>query len=168
MKYVGKLLIMSQVDEYKFTTVAQQLEELYVTPEIKDALKMCIFDFEIQSQSLVDWIDTCIELDIDTDASRFEWLAATIMYKQLSDSFVRFGEHIPIESASTVSSYESRAYEYTCQMLEALLKCSSATRKLADEEHFLLCIIEQMIQIFDTVRGSFSEFARQHGNAKVK
>lgn len=167
MKYVGKLLIISQVDEYKFTTFAQQLDELYVTPEVKRTLKLCLFDFDIQSQSLVDWIDTSIELDTSNDSSRFEWMAATIIYKQLSDTFIRFGEHIPIESALTSASYESRAYEFTCQTLEALLKCSSATRKLADEENFLLCIIEQMIQIFDAVRGSFSEFARQHGNAKV-
>lgn len=163
MKYMGKLLILSQATEYKFPTVAQQFDDLYMTPEMKHCLKPSLFEFDVQSQSLVDWFDTPIEFDITDERTRFEWTAAVIMYRQLSDSFNRFGESVP----TTASPLHSRSFEYTCQTLEVLLKCSASARKLADEENFVLCIVDQMIQICEAVRGSFSDFARQNGNAKV-
>lgn len=153
MKYFGKLLITSQSSNYKFTTFAQQINKLYLTPQLKESLKPGLFGFDIQSQSLFDWFD------MNNELPRFEWLATTIVYRQLSDSFTHFGENMITDN---------HAYEYTCQTIEALLKCSPSVRKLADDENFMLAIIEHMMQIFDAVHGSFSDYIRQYGNAKVK
>lgn len=153
MKYFGKLLIISQSNNYKFTTFAEQINELYLTPQLKDSLKPGLFEFEIQSQSLFDWFD------MNNESPRFEWMAITVVYRQLSDLFTHFGEKMTVDN---------HAYEYTCQTIEALLKCAPSVRKLANDDNFLLCICDHIMQILDMVHGSFSDYIRQYGNAKVK
>lgn len=166
MKYIGKLLILSQASEYKFPTVAQQIEDLQMTAPMKHCLKPILFEFDVQSQSLVDWFDAPVEFDTADESTQYEWMATVIMYRQLSDSFNRFGD-CTLTKVTAATAHENRSFEYTCQTLEVLLKCSESARKLADEENFLLCIVDQMIQICEAVHGSFSDFARQNGNAKV-
>lgn len=148
------------MDEYKFKTIAEQFDELDVTPQIKTTLEKFIFDAEIQSQSLVDW------LEITSDENEIKVNAAVVLYNQLSDTFVQVAEKLSGES-SVFYSLDHRTYEFTCKTLEAFLKCSASARKMATEEKFLLSLVQQMMHIFDCVGGSFTDFARQHGNLKV-
>lgn len=142
------LLVVSQSDEFKFKTFADCLNELEITEEMELSANRLVTDGQIKSQSIVDLIAESNDED--------ERFAVDILYRLLVGLFVE----PPTQS-------DGKMHENVCKTLEALLKCSLRVRHIANEENFLLHIVEQMDKVAESMGGSYTEFVRKHGNAKV-
>lgn len=156
MRFITDLMIVSQSGNYNYLTFSDQLNETPVSIHVKESTKKFIFNTTIISQSVVDWLDS-------SDSDKI--CAAEIMFEQLANLFERFKDisqikHIAVEN-------RDKCFAANCKALETLLKCSNRARKIATNKRFLLSIVDQMEQISTDIGGSFTDYIRRNGNAKV-
>lgn len=149
LRILTNLLVVSQSDEFKFKTFADCLNGLEINEDMEASANQLITDGQINSQSIVDLI-----AESNDDEERF---AVDILYRQLAELFV-----------APPSQSEAKMHENVCKTLEALLKCSPRIRSIASDENFMLHIVEQMGKVVDSIGGSWAEYVRKYGNAKVK
>lgn len=121
---------------------------LTINAKMESSADRLVTDGHIKSQSIVNLID-----DSSGENERF---AVDILYRLLVGLFVQPSANI-----------ETKVHENVCKTLEALLKCSTRIRYIATEEKFSLQVIEQMGKVVDSIGGSWAEYVRRHGNAKV-
>lgn len=156
MRFIIDLMILSQSSNYNFITFADQVNEMPLSANIKESTRKFIFNRDIISQSVVNWLEST-----DTD----ELCAAEILYGQLANLFERFNDNSQIKQIPVAN--REKCFTFNCKALETLLKCSERARKIATEERFLLSIVDQMEKISTAIGGSFTDFIRRNGNAKV-
>lgn len=156
MRFITDLLILCQSSNYNFVTLADHLNEVPLTAHVKESTRKFIFNTDIISQSVVNWLESS-----DSD----EICSAEILYGQLANLFERFNDTSQIKQIPVRN--REKCYAATCKALETLLKCSDKARKIATKERFLLSIVVQMENISANVGGSFTDFIRRNGNAKV-
>lgn len=143
------MLVVSQSDEFKFKTFADCLNGLEINEDMETSANQLVTDGRINSQSIVNLI-----AESNDDEERF---AVDILYRLLVELFVA----PPTQS-------EAKMHENVCKTLEALLKCSPRIRNIASDESFLLHVIEHMGKVVDSIGGSWAEYVRKYGNAKVR
>lgn len=148
LRILTNLLVVSQSDEFKFKTFADCLNGLEINEDMEVSANQLVTDGQINSQSIVNLI-----AESNDDEERF---AVDILYRLLVDLFVQS----PTQS-------DGKMHENVCKTLEALLKCSTRIRSIASDEKFLLQIIEQMGKVMESIDGSWAEYVRRHGLAKV-
>lgn len=144
--------------EYSFVTFADLLNEVPLSANVKESTRRFIFNGNNISQRLANWVD-------GSESAENQICAAEIIYGQLINLFERFDDNLSNKHLE-IDSNES-CWEYCCKAIEALLKCSKRARILATNDQFLLAIVEQMGKVSLSVGGSFTEFVRKNGNAKV-
>lgn len=148
LRILTNLLVVSQSDEFKFKTFADYLNELEINEDVELSANRLVTDGKINSQSIVNLI-----AESNDEEERF---AIDILYRLLVGLFVQ----PPAQS-------ELKMYENVCKTLEALLKCSARTRNIATDEKFMLQIIDRMENVADSIGGSWAEYVRRYGSAKV-
>lgn len=160
MRFITELMIISQSTNYSFMTFADHLNETTLSTKVKDSTKNFIFHTDIISQSVVNWLETP-----NTDQPNDAVYATEIIFRQLTNFFEKFNDNAQIKKSP--SGNEEKCFEYCCKTLEMLLKCSEKARSIATQERFMLSIVDQMENIYACIGGSFTEYNRRSGNAKV-
>lgn len=162
MRFIIDLMIISQTTVYPFETFAEQLNELRLSERVKESTKKFIFSAAISSQLVVNWTDSS-----DVEESDDGTFATEILFGQLAELFeLKFSNMSSIKSLTATN--REKCFEYTCKSLETLLKCSDKARAIATGQDFVLTVVDQMGEVCDNVGGSFTEFVRKNGNAKVR
>lgn len=151
--------MLSQISDYPFVTFTELLNEVKLSANVKESTRKFIFNGNNISQRLVDWIE-CSE-------SENAICVSELIYGQLANFFERYDECESTKHKLPENTKENR-FEYCCKALEELLKCSKPARTLATKDRFLILIVEKMEKISICVGGSFTEFVRRNGNAKVR
>lgn len=161
LRFITEMMILSQKTDNEFVTFAQLLNGIPLSANIKESTKKFIFNTDIISQSIVNWLE-----GPDADLSDGPYVAE-VLYKQISELFERFSDDSIIKQ-SLVGGNQDKCFESTCEAVQTLLKCSDKARKLATDESFVFSIVEQMEKIHTSVGGSLTDFVRKFGNAKVR
>lgn len=156
MRFITDLMIVSQANKYNFVTFGDLLNETQASAIVKEATKKFIFNRDIISQSVVDWVESA-----DSD----EISMAEILFGQLVNLFERFNDNSAIKEIPVAK--RDLCFASNCKALETLLNCSEKARMIAREERFLLSIVDQMEKIHTSIGGNFTDFIRRNGNAKV-
>lgn len=160
MRFIVDLMIVSQTTSYPYETFADQLNELRLSNKVKESTKKFMFNADISSQSVVNWFESS-----DTEESSDGLCATEILYSQLAELFERFSDSSAIKQFP--AGRRDKCFEYTCKSLETILKCSDKARALATEHKLVLSVVEQMEEVHNHVGGSFTNFVRKSGTAKV-
>lgn len=156
MRFITDLMIVSQANNYNFVTFGDLLNETQASASVKEATRKFIFNRDIISQSVVDWVESA-----DSD----EISMAEILFGQLVNLFERFNDNSAIKEPPVAK--RDMCFTSNCKALETLLNCSEKARIIAREERFLLSIVDQMEKIHTNIGGSFTDYIRRNGNAKV-
>lgn len=156
MRFIHDLLVVSQASTFNFATFADLLNEVPLTANIKELTRKFIFNTDIISQNVVDWLG-------NSDSEVI--CAAELLFEQLANLFERFNDDSQIKSIPV--GKREKCFNDTCKALKTLLLCSERARKIAAEERFLLSIVIQMENICSSIGGSFTDYIRRNGNAKV-
>lgn len=159
MRFLTDLLILGQTCDYEFITLADLLNQLPLSANVKQSTRSFIFNADFIPQALVNWIENS-ENDSENGIT-----AAEILYKQLANLFEQFNDN-STSNQLTIGGSDS-CFESNCKAIEALLKCSEKARTLATNDQFLLLIVDQMDKIRSIFGGRLTDFIRRNGNTKV-
>lgn len=162
MRFITNMMIISQASDYQFATFAQLLNDMHLSANIRESTQKFVFNVDFISQSIVDWLDGS-----ETDSPNDEPYVTELLYKRLSELFEHFSYSSTNKQPPIVEN-QYKCFEFTCQTLETLLKCSNKARILATEDSFIIAIVEKMENIFASVGGSLTDYVRKCGNLKVE